>query len=86
MLVLGRKLGEEILIGGSIRVKVVAVDHNSIRLGIEAPPHVPVDRAEIRQRKLDLGDVPRPFAEVSGGQLIKKRRRKMPIYARSYAY
>jgi carbon storage regulator len=47
MLVLSRKLGESIVIDGSIKVTVVAVDRNKVRIGIEAPPEVPVHREEI---------------------------------------
>lgn len=44
MLVLTRKVGESILIGKDIRVIVVRIHGNQIRLGIEAPPHFSVVR------------------------------------------
>jgi carbon storage regulator len=47
MLVLSRRLGEEIVIAGDIRVTVVAVDGNQVRLGIAAPTSVPVARLEL---------------------------------------
>lgn len=47
MLVLSRKLGEKIVIGDGIVLTVVKVDRNQVRLGIEAPPDVPVFREEI---------------------------------------
>jgi carbon storage regulator len=47
MLVLTRKLDESIMIGDAIEVKVLAVDGNSIKLGIQAPRAVPVHRKEI---------------------------------------
>jgi carbon storage regulator len=47
MLVLSRKLGERIVINGNVVVTVVKIDRNQIRLGIEAPPSVPVFREEI---------------------------------------
>ena len=47
MLVLSRKLNEEIIIGGNIRVKILEINGNRIRLGISAPHHVPVHRQEI---------------------------------------
>jgi carbon storage regulator len=50
MLVLSRKLGETLVIDGNITVKVVHVQGNTVRLGIEAPKAVPVHRAEIHQR------------------------------------
>jgi carbon storage regulator len=47
MLVLTRHVGEEIVIGGNIRVKVVAMKGRSIRVGITAPPSVSVTRLEL---------------------------------------
>jgi carbon storage regulator len=47
MLVLSRKLGERIVINGNVVVTVVKIDRNQIRLGVEAPPNVPVFREEI---------------------------------------
>jgi carbon storage regulator len=51
MLVLSRRVGEEIVIDGSIRVVIVAVHGNKVRIGVEAPPDVPVDRQEIHERR-----------------------------------
>ena len=47
MLVLSRKLNEKIIIGGEIVVTVVKIDRNQVRIGIEAPGHIPVYREEI---------------------------------------
>ncbi len=47
MLVLSRKLNEKIVIDGNIIVTVVKIDRNQVRLGIEAPGHIPVYREEI---------------------------------------
>jgi carbon storage regulator len=51
MLVLSRRLGEEIVIDDNIRVTVVAIKGGMIRLGITAPKFVTVDRAEIHERR-----------------------------------
>ncbi len=48
MLVLSRKIGEEIIIGDNIRVMVVAVRGNQVRLGFSAPEDVTIHRAELR--------------------------------------
>jgi len=40
-------MGEEIMIAGEIRVTVVAVSRNKVRLGITAPSSVPVARREL---------------------------------------
>ncbi len=50
MLVLSRKIGESVVIAGNIRVTVVAVLGNKIRLGITAPEEVPIHRQEIYDR------------------------------------
>jgi carbon storage regulator len=47
MLVLTRKLGEEIKIGDNIRLIVVAIRGNQVRLGFRAPPEVPIQREEL---------------------------------------
>jgi carbon storage regulator len=47
MLVLTRRVGEEIVIAGDVRVTVVAVQGDKVRLGIVAPKEVPVHRQEV---------------------------------------
>lgn len=54
MLVLSRKPGQEIVIGDGIRVTVVAVKGDKVRLGITADPSIPVDRAEVHALKAKL--------------------------------
>jgi carbon storage regulator len=50
MLVLTRRLGEEIVIAGDIRVTILALTGQKVRLGIEAPASVQVVRQELRER------------------------------------
>jgi carbon storage regulator len=54
MLVLSRKPGQEIVIGDNIRITVVAVRGEQVRLGIEAPRNVSVDRQEVHDRRLQF--------------------------------
>jgi len=54
MLVLTRRVGEVIVIDRAIRVTVVSVRGNSVRLGIAAPASVCVDRLEIHGQRLGL--------------------------------
>lgn len=54
MLVLTRRIGEEIVIGDNIRVKIVSVKGDRIRVGIDAPSDVSVDRAEIHSRRMEF--------------------------------
>ena len=50
MLILTRKVGESILIGDGIKVSVLAVKGNQVRVGIDAPKEVSVHREEVRER------------------------------------
>jgi carbon storage regulator len=50
MLVLTRKTGEQIIIAGDIRITVNSVGEGRVKLGISAPPHVKVNRAEVAAR------------------------------------
>jgi len=51
MLVLSRKLGEVIVIPGiDLKLTVVAIEGNAVRLGITAPPEVRVYREELWNR------------------------------------
>jgi carbon storage regulator len=53
MLVLTRNEGERIFVGDGVVITVIATHHKKVRIGIEAPPDIAIDREEIRQRKLD---------------------------------
>jgi carbon storage regulator len=50
MLVLTRKLGENIRIGDSVKITVLEVRSGQVKLGIEAPPEIKVHREEIYAR------------------------------------
>ena len=55
MLVLSRKVGQRILLGDQISITVVRINGGGVRLGIEAPPEMPVIREEM-QAKLRAAD------------------------------
>lgn len=50
MLVLSRKVGERILIGDTISITVVRITGGGVRIGIEAPPEMPVIRQELKDQ------------------------------------
>ena len=47
MLVLSRKVGQEIVIGDNVRITVTKVSGNRVTLGIQAPDHVRILRGEL---------------------------------------
>ncbi len=47
MLILSRKLNESIVIDGRIIVKILRIDKDTVKLGIQAPAELPVHREEI---------------------------------------
>jgi carbon storage regulator len=53
MLVLSRRIGEEIIIAGDIRVTIVGVKGQRVRVGITAPRSVSVARQELLVRSID---------------------------------
>jgi len=80
MLVLARKAGEAVQIGDGITIYVVEIRGRQVRLGIEAPAHLPVHRSEvydrIRDENLqaaeapgDLGEAFRLWGEGKGDRL-----------------
>jgi len=50
MLLLTRAIGESIVIGDNVTVKVLGIRDRNVRLGIQAPKDIPVHREEIYQR------------------------------------
>ena len=54
MLVLTRRVGEEIIIGDSIRVSVIGVKGSNVRIGVTAPASVKVDRKEVHEQRLQF--------------------------------
>jgi carbon storage regulator len=51
VLVLLRRQGECIVIGDDIVITVVGFERGRVRIGIQAPRHIAVDREEIHERK-----------------------------------
>jgi carbon storage regulator len=67
MLILSRKSGESIMIDGRIQVKIVRLEGETVKVGIEAPLNVPVHRQEVyeeiqrsNQQALTRQDAPLP--------------------------
>lgn len=54
MLVLSRKIGEEIKIGNSVTVTILGYDRGVVRIGINAPKDIQVHRKEIYDKIVSL--------------------------------
>ena len=50
MLILTRRIGESVVIGGDIAITVLGVKGNQVRVGVKAPRDVSVHREEIFER------------------------------------
>ena len=68
MLVLARKVGDEITIGDNIRLVVVAIRGSQVRLGFDAPRDVAVRRSELLHR--DSADEAAAAFEIEGSELF----------------
>ena len=73
MLILTRRLGETLIIGPSIRVTVVGIKGNQVRIGIDAPKSVRVHRQELYER-LQLDE--RTFSGSSTAMTVATRNRR----------
>ncbi|QEL14998.1 carbon storage regulator CsrA [Limnoglobus roseus] len=62
MLVLSRKAGESIIIDGNIRVTVSLIQGDRVKIGIEAPKHIKVNREEVAARIEAESDTQLEFA------------------------
>lgn len=63
MLVLSRKAGEAIVLGGNITIYVLGVEGDRVKLGVDAPPDVLVLRSELLRSQYPMEEpepLPRP--------------------------
>ena len=67
MLILMRRAGETICIGDDVTIKVVSLDRNRVRLGVQAPRAVRVDREEVAEKKRQGIDPPLKRISSSSG-------------------
>ena len=63
MLVLSRRVGESIIIGNDIRVTVLKIKNNQVKLGIDAPMDLAIHRSEH-----ELTATPPPTSSIASQQ------------------
>lgn len=74
MLILSRKIGEQIQIGSDITITVTGIEGNRVKIGITAPRDVRVDRMEIRdQRENDRPPLAQFSRRISAGAKVRQR-------------
>lgn len=75
MLILSRRVGEVICIGHDVRVSVSGIKGSQVRLGIEAPSTVGVDRQEIYERKQSERNSGKHSSKEDPGENFDKEKR-----------
>ena len=75
MLVLTRQPGEEIMVGDEVRLKVISVVGNQVRLGVEAPQDVAIFRREIYD-EICRQNLAAAQASPTGLKAVLRRRRE----------
>lgn len=51
ILILTRRIGEALIIDDNIKLTIMGIKGNQVRIGIDAPKNIAVDREEIHLRK-----------------------------------
>jgi carbon storage regulator len=69
MLILSRKLRESIVIDGRITVKVLLIDKDTVKLGVQAPTELPVDRKEIHIKRNKQASMNAGYAIIPKSQI-----------------
>jgi len=69
MLVFTRKIGETVAIGNEIKVKILEIRGNQVRLGIEAPKEITIHREEVflkiqKENKFAANNAPKSLDQI----------------------
>jgi carbon storage regulator len=81
MLVLRRRAGETILVGGEIEIEVIEISHSRVKLGVRAPCHISVIRKEtlaVSQENRLASDLIASRGQEAVGELLQLLNRPDP--------
>jgi carbon storage regulator len=84
MLVLSRRVGQQIRMGKSVVVTLLRVERNKARIGVEAPPGIPVFRQELLDFDRSRPSAAATSAHVANGLPLRGDLRLRPIAARGF--
>lgn len=70
MLILTRRVGEALKIGDDVTITVLSVRGQQVRIGIDAPKHVSVDREEIYKKKKGGGEDDQDFGQQDAPDVL----------------
>jgi carbon storage regulator CsrA len=73
MLVLSRKIGEELVIGENIRIVISQISGNRVSVGIVAPSEVPIVRGELQIFRDDFRPVESSQTEDAERAILARR-------------
>ncbi len=77
MLILTRKLNEEIKIGNDILVKVISISENNVKIGIEAPKGVQIIRSELYDKVIEVSSLATKQSKLELKGLTKLKIKKI---------
>lgn len=69
MLVLSRRAGEKIMVGDKIEITILSLKPDRVRIGIVAPPGVPVHRKEVHD---EIQAANRDASAAQPGDAVKR--------------
>lgn len=67
MLVLTRRVGEVMIINENIEVVILGVKGNQVKMGINAPKEIPINRQEI-QHRIEYEKTLKEYGEINGNR------------------
>ena len=70
MLVLSRKLSQQVIIGSDVSITIVRIDRNQVRIGISAPPGVSILRQELVDKHENAAQRPTDQSHRIGAKLV----------------